>query len=265
VHITSSTITTALHKHSIHEISYHSTLCTKLIQIIALGKENGKSEKVFVQLATRFSKTPPEALPGYSQVGDTILLTNDPFTEYWIGSVNAIGGEYLGDTTLVIFDTSDKPMPKTKIDRKILDARMSRNVSTKPFANQVELFLHGNQGAQDLVQRATRMLPEYKTWEALFATMAGTEHRSPDEEDLLELGLRLANTKPATIPGWIKSTLMSSDIALGWVGAQKVFGFLWHTTIQEVVVTNVSFDPSSKAPSAAGTKPHQSSAKASLK
>jgi hypothetical protein len=58
---TSSTITTALHKHSIHDISYHSTLCTKLIQILALGKENGKAEKVFVQLATRFSKTPPRS------------------------------------------------------------------------------------------------------------------------------------------------------------------------------------------------------------
>jgi hypothetical protein len=43
---TASTITTALHKHSIHEISYHSTLCAKMIQIIALGKENGKSESV---------------------------------------------------------------------------------------------------------------------------------------------------------------------------------------------------------------------------
>jgi hypothetical protein len=137
---TATTITTALHKNSIHEISY------QMIQIIALGRENGKSEKVFVQLVTRFSKTPPEALPGYSQVGETILLTNDPFTEYWMGAVNAIGGEYLEDTTLVIFD-------------------------------------------------------------------------------------------------------ISSDIALGWVGAQKVFGSLWHTTIQDVEVPNVSFDSGSNAPS----------------
>jgi hypothetical protein len=107
-------------------------------------------------------------------------------------------------------------MPKTTTGRKILDARISRNVSIKPFDTQAgELFLHGNQGARDLVQRATRMLPEYKTWEALFVTMAGIEHRAPDEEALLELGLRFANTKPATIPGWVQNKLMSSDIALG--------------------------------------------------
>jgi hypothetical protein len=226
---------------------------------------------VFVQLATRFSKTPPEALPGYySQVGETILLTNNPFTEYWIGAVNAICGEYLGDTTLVIFDISDKPMPKTTTGRKILDARISRNVSIKPFDTQAELFLHGNQGAHDLVQRATRMLPEYKTWESLFVTMAGIEHRAPDEEALLELGLRFANTKPATIPVWVQNKPMSSDIALSWVGAQKVFGSLWHTTIQDVKVPNVSFDSGSSAPSYApagqiakpvhaGTRPLQSS------
>jgi hypothetical protein len=92
---TAITATALLHKNSINEVSYRTTLCTKLIQIIALGRENGKTEKSFVQLVTRFAKTPPEALPGYSQVGDTIRLNNDPFTEYWIGSVNAIGGEYL--------------------------------------------------------------------------------------------------------------------------------------------------------------------------
>jgi hypothetical protein len=244
---TAMEITTSLHKQQINEPSYHSTLRDKLIKIIELGQDQQKANKPFAVLATRFARTPPEALPGYLTDGSIIMLLTSPFAEYWIGAVDAIGAEYLGDDTPTVFDTRDKPMPNSAIGRKFL---LGRPVDKRimGFENSEDLFQRGSGGAHDIMQTARLLLPKHKSWEAMFIALSQSDPRTPTENDIIEMGLRLAKTKPARIPGWVLNQLKSSTIADGWVGAQKVYGSMWHESIK--VSFGDSFQSSTGPPSA---------------
>ena len=138
-------------------------------------------------------------------------------------------------------------MPKSYVGDRLLEARGNRDI--KPFNTSDELFIQGSDGAHDALQKAALMLPEYKTWEIFFAKLCVVEERDPEQNDLLEIGLRLSSTKPSIIPGWVDTKLKSSQIADGWVGAQKVFGSLWHPTNAPAEQKKTSFESSVKTSS----------------
>jgi hypothetical protein len=156
---------------------------------------------------------------------------NNPFGEFWIGVVDALRAEYLGDDTPTVFNAKDKPMPNSKAGRSLL-LSLSHDRFIKPFQNSEELFQTGPQGAHDIMQKALSSLSRHKTWEALFTNLSKLKSRLVEENALVEMGLRLAKTQPKHIPGWVQDELKSSTIADRWVRAQKVYGSLWHSAIK---------------------------------
>jgi hypothetical protein len=129
-------------------------------------------------------------------------------------------------------NAQDKPMPNSEAGRRLL-LSLSHDHVIKPFQTSEKLFEAGDQGAHNIMQKALTLLSKHKTWEVLFMHLSKLKVRSAEELTTVEMGLlRLAKTQPNYIPGWVQNKLKSSTIADGWVGAQKVYGFLWQSSIK---------------------------------
>jgi hypothetical protein len=101
-----------------------------------------------------------------------------------------------------------------------------------PFTTSKELFLEGNQGAHDACRLALVILqdPSNPTqWQDIFTQLSKEKVRTTHDSKILALGIRLANTPPHFLPGWLNDQLPPSNLASAWKGAQLAFGALWST------------------------------------
>jgi hypothetical protein len=96
----------------------------------------------------------------------------------------------------------------------------------------------------DPLQKGLLLVPRFGTWNALFTHLLHVTERTQDAQELVNLAVRLSKTGPLQMSGWVQNKLKSSTVAAGWVGAQKLFGSLWHSLLK------VSFKSTSMKPTA---------------